>query len=146
MWWLHIRDNWRGHRDERALMKCFKWFGMLALLAAVLTASAGEDKPARQFWYEVTIALPNSEGKYSFVGRSSLSKEEIVKSLAKAEEFIKLDDCVYKDKKGKYRTWHEWDPTMEPRLYVNPKHIIVVHPLVGDPREVVPDSKSKKRK
>jgi hypothetical protein len=116
----------------------------MALTAAVLTASAGEDKPPKQFWYQVTVALPNSEGKYTFVGSSSLAEDKIVKALAKAEEFIKLDDVLYADKKGKYKSWHEWDPTTEPRLYLNPKNVLVVQPLVGDPRDVVSQAKAKK--
>jgi len=126
-------------------MRYFNRFRMLimpmALLAAVLIAGAGEGKPSKQFWYKVTIALPNSsEGRYEFVGKSSLNEAELARSLAKAEEYIKLDDCLYRDK-GKYLSWHEWDATVEPRLYLNPRNIIVVQPLVGDPREVVPDAK-----
>jgi len=121
---------------------------LLVIVTAVVVLlsvgiSAAADK-ASNHWYQVTISLPTTEGKYTFVGMSLLTEDELVKSLAKADEFIKLDDCLYYDKKGGYKSWSEWDPIAEPRLYINPKHIVVLQPLAGDPRRLAADGKAKK--
>ena len=117
----------------------------IALMVAVVTATAADDKSSKQYWYQVTISYPTSEGKYTFAGISSLGEDALLSVLTKGE-FIKLDECLYRDKSGNYKSWSEWDPMAVPRFYINSKYILTVQPLVGDPRKIDTDAKDKRQK
>lgn len=86
------------------------------------------------FWYAVTIQEgPNVR---HFFGTSPLREEEFGEQLA-GTAFVRLDNVLYRDNVG-YKDWKEWDPIVEPRVYLNPKFILAVMPISRDPREPEP--------
>ncbi|HEX2851947.1 MAG TPA: hypothetical protein VHO24_01825, partial [Opitutaceae bacterium] len=70
---------------------------------------------------------------YHYVGSSELSPEELTK---KAEHgfFIQLDELLYMDR-GEMKEWADWDKSLIPRAYINPKDIVAIMQFKGDPRE-----------
>lgn len=38
--------------------------------------------------------------------------------------------------RGQMKDWSQWDPTLIPSVYINPKDIIAIMEFKGDPREV----------
>ena len=112
-------------------------FLSLALAAATLTVSA-DDKSSNVHWYQVTLGQPY----YAFVGSSTLSEVEMEAKLAKQDGFVQLTNLLYRDNNGKFKDWHEWDPTAQSRIFLNTKAVVSFQPLVGDPRKV-PDSQTK---
>jgi hypothetical protein len=57
-------------------------------------------------------------------------------AVGKAEHgyFIQLDELLYMDR-GDMKPWAEWDRTLIPTAYINPKDIISIMQFKGDPRE-----------
>ena len=109
-------------------------FICLAQLALVLAASADDDKSPSKHWYQVTVNYPTSI--YVFVGTSSLADSDFAMAVSKGDKFIELDNLLYRDQVGKYKDWHEWDPTLKGYVFLNPKSIIEIKPMVGDPRKI----------
>lgn len=66
-------------------------------------------------------------------GSSHLSESEAAASLGRGD-MILLEDLVYYDEEGRARSWSEWDPHCQPRVYINPKYLVTLMPMVGDPR------------
>jgi hypothetical protein len=111
------------------------------ILSVILSAAAivfftrpgqGEEKKANYHWYKLNIQTGSST--FQCTGGSPLDEKEFVKQLA-GTEYIALEDLVYMDQTGKVKSWQEWDARVQPRAYVNPKYVIFVNPMAGDPRE-----------
>ncbi len=66
-------------------------------------------------------------------GSSNLSESEAAAALGR-REMVLLEDLVYYDEEGRARSWSEWDPHCQPRVYINPKYLVTLMPMVGDPR------------
>lgn len=83
-------------------------------------------------WFKVEINR-GKEGTYHFIGSSELAVEELVK---KAENgfFVRLDNLLYAER-GQMKDWVEWDPSLVPTVYINPKEILSGMEFKGDPRE-----------
>jgi hypothetical protein len=113
-------------------------FGM-ALMTTILAASAADEKSTGVHWYQVAISQPRY---YAFVGTSTMSEADLTALMAREDGFIKLENLVYRDNNGKYKSWHDWDPTTESRIYLRSKAVISIQPLVGDPSKI-PDMGSK---
>jgi hypothetical protein len=115
------------------IMKSLKIFlAGLALMMCVRAVCADDAKPAGPYWYQVTIHDPT----YTYQGTSPLADAEFLDAISKGDKFIKVDGLLYRDNSGKYKDWHEWDPTLKGYVYINPKHIVEVKPMVGDPRKL----------
>jgi hypothetical protein len=123
----HLKPQPQKRKNMKTLRVLFVG---LAMLATVFTASAGDDKSSGQHWYQVVVAQP---GYYAFVGSSALSESDLAAALSKEDGFIKLDHLLYRDNTGKYKDWHEWDPTAQSCIYIHTKSVITFQPLVGDP-------------
>jgi len=108
----------------------------LGILFGILTLMPGraiaQEKKRALSWYDVIV----EEGQSSrhFVGSTTLGEDEFIRSCT-GTALVRLDDLIYKDNVGKYKLWTEWDPLFQDRVYMNPKYIIAVNPLMHDPRE-----------
>jgi hypothetical protein len=107
---------------------------VLALCVVAFVAFAEEGKAKEQHWYEVDIMRPTY---YGYICTLPYAETELKEILAKTNDFVLLDNLVYRDQSGKYKEWKEWDATQVGRVYVNVKCIISVQPLAGDPRKIV---------
>jgi len=105
----------------------------MALLAIVLTASAGDDKSSSQHWYQVTVVNPT----WIYFGTSSLADSAFAKAVSKGDEFIELDNVLFREGAvgSKFTAWHDWDPSLKGSVFINPKNIVEIKPMVGDPRK-----------
>ncbi len=112
---------------------------LILIAITILYAGTGmseETKPTRH-WYRLEIQTGDTT--YQCLGSSPLDEKEFAKQLS-GTEFIVLEDAAYIDTSGKAKSWQDWDPKTEPRLYLNPEYVIFFNPLKGDPRKV-PHSK-----
>jgi hypothetical protein len=85
-------------------------------------------------WFKVEVNK-GTEGPYHYVGSSEDSAEALVKR-AQNGYFISLSDLLYMDR-GRLKEWAEWDKTLIPEVYINPKDIVSIMQFKGDPRESV---------
>lgn len=84
-------------------------------------------------WFKIEINK-GKEGSYHYVG----STEDDACSLIKKAQngfFIHLENLLYMDR-GQMKEWAEWDKTLIPAAYINPKDIISIMEFKGDPREL----------
>ena len=82
-------------------------------------------------WYRVEMV--NGEESYCFFGSSELTESAFIEKLNK-KEYIKLENLIYFNDDQDPRSWSDWDPMLEPRIYLNPEFVITMLPLTGDPR------------
>jgi len=83
-------------------------------------------------WFKIEVNK-GKEGAYHYVGASELNVEELLKR-AQHGYFIKLDNLLYTDR-GDMKEWAEWDPSLIPTAYINPKDVLSIMQFKGDPRE-----------
>ena len=76
------------------------------------------------------------EGNYHYIGSTEDSVETLV-SKAQNGLFIRLDNLLYWER-GEIREWADWDKSLEPIVFINPKEIIAIMEFKGDPR-VIPN-------
>lgn len=120
--------------NERINMKLLKILAVyLGLLAVLFSAQADDLKSSVTHWYQVTISQQGYN--YQMTCTSTLAEADFIATLSKGDGFIVLDNLLYRDNTGKYKSWSEWDPTMQPRIYVRASAIVTLQPLVGDPRK-----------
>ncbi|MEM7391513.1 MAG: hypothetical protein AAF492_04120 [Verrucomicrobiota bacterium] len=84
------------------------------------------------FWYRVE--LMNGDETYCFFGSSTLTEDQFVKKLSSLE-YVMLENLVYFNEDQEPRSWAEWDPMLQPRVHLNPKYVVSLLPLNGDPRK-----------
>ena len=87
-------------------------------------------------WYKIEINK-GENSTYHYVGCSDLDADALIKR-AQNGFFIRLDELLYMDR-GQVKEWAEWDKTLVPAAYINPKDIIAVMEFKGDPRELPRD-------
>jgi len=87
--------------------------------------------PAQRTWYRAE--MNSGPETFCVFGSSPLPELEITAILGRGE-MILLEDLVYYDEEGRARSWSEWDPHCQPRVYINPKYLVTLMPMVGDPR------------
>lgn len=107
---------------------------IVAVAAFMLLSTTGwsEESTAVRHWYRMEIQTGDST--YQCFGSSLLEEKEFAKQLL-GTEYIVLDDVAYIDTTGTTKGWQEWDPKAFPRLYINPRHVILFNPMKGDPRK-----------
>ena len=108
--------------------------GFFTIAMVIFASSLFAEESPTLFWYRIKIL--EGENTYTYVGSSTLNEEEFIAKLKK-DDFIILSNLVYYDQMGKIKSLSEWDPTMKSKVYLNPKYIVSVIPLTGDPRKVV---------
>lgn len=84
-------------------------------------------------WYKIEITK-GKDGTYHYIGRSEDDAQTIIKR-AQNGFFIQLDELLYMDR-GEFKTWADWDKTLIPSAYINPKDFVSVMEYKGDPREI----------
>ena len=90
-------------------------------------------------WYRVEMI--NGDETYCYFGSSPLNESEFIKRL-QGTDYIELGSLVFFDEEAEAKSWSEWDPNYLPRVYLNPKYVISVIPLMDDPRKAL-DEESK---
>jgi hypothetical protein len=108
--------------------------GIMTVAVFILLAATGwsEESAAVRHWYRLEIQTGDTT--YQCLGSSLSDEKEFAKQLLGAE-YIVLDDVSYIDTTGTTKGWQEWDPKAFPRLYINPRHVILFNPMKGDPRK-----------
>jgi hypothetical protein len=84
-------------------------------------------------WFKIETNK-GKDGTYHYVGCSELDVDTLLKR-AEHGFFVRLDELLYMDR-GQMKPWAEWDKTLVPTAYINPKDIVAVMEFKGDPREL----------
>jgi hypothetical protein len=82
-------------------------------------------------WYRVEMT--SGPETFCVFGSSVVPEKDMVEAL-NGGGLVLLEDLVYYDEEGKARSWSEWDPHCQPRVYLNSKYMVSLMPMVGDPR------------
>ena len=82
-------------------------------------------------WYRVEVM--NGYETYCFFGSSTLGEETFIQKLSN-QEYVLLENLFFFDDNQEPKSWAEWDPMLQPRVYLNPQYVVSVLPLTGDPR------------
>ena len=106
--------------------------GLFTIAMVIFAFSSSAIEGQSLFWYRVKIL--EGQGTYDYQGSSEYNEKEFIEQLNR-ENFIMLDNLVYMDQTRKVKSFTEWDPSVKPRVYLNPKYILAVVPLTGDPRK-----------
>lgn len=88
---------------------------------------------SKRYWYRAEMTS-GPETFYIF-GATTRPEQELLEALSRGE-MILLEDLVYYDEEGHAKSWSEWDPHCQPRVYLNAKFLITLMPMVGDPRKM----------
>jgi hypothetical protein len=88
-------------------------------------------------WFRIEVFTPQET--YWYVGSSPLDEGALLKAL-NSSAFIQLNDLTYFDEEGRPRRWTEWDPHCQPTIHINPRYVLSILPLVGDPHKKPGDS------
>lgn len=107
---------------------------VLLLMFTVKISQAAENQTSTKYWYQVIIAVQESSQSVSYLGSSSLSENEFI-MLLNGQTPIFLSDLVAMASNGKMKAISEEFPFLTNTIYINPKYIVAVYPLKGDPRE-----------
>lgn len=84
-------------------------------------------------WYKIETNK-GKEGSYHYVGSSEDDSDALIKK-AQNGFFIHLGNLLYMDR-GEMKEWAEWDKTLIPAAFINPKDIIAIMEFKSDPREL----------
>jgi hypothetical protein len=108
---------------------------ILAILAiaviAVWKLAFFKVKPPH-YWYQVKIERPQKS--FDLFGSSPLDEKQFAKQMG-TQEFLVLENVIYFDEHKQEEGESGKQPSLENRVYLNPKYIIAFQPLSGDPRE-----------
>lgn len=117
---------------------------IMLLVVSILLAATGwsGESIAVRYWYRLEIQTGDST--YQCLGSSPLDEKDFAKQLLGAE-YIVLDDVSYIDTTGTTKGWQEWDPKAFPRLYINPRQVILFNPMKGDPRKAAKPTVTKQK-
>ena len=110
-------------------LRCLINAATFALLLGLFGGEALAQQPLKN-WYWVQV----SEGPTTqfYRGTSPLSEKALLKALGD-EEFLRFDNLTFVNC-GITKAWSEHNPELENHVLINPRFIISVHPLAGDPR------------
>lgn len=81
-------------------------------------------------WYWVQVS--ESPTTQFYRGTSPLSEQVLLKALG-GKEFLRFDNLTYVNC-GITKDWSEHNPELKNHVLINPRFIISVNPLAGDPR------------
>lgn len=85
-------------------------------------------------WYGVTVAMPMEQGFQEHYGSSSLAEEAFAGQLEGVRPLVLSDlRAVFNSLKG-FEEWTRYYPYAQDRVYLNPKYVIEIRPLDGDPK------------
>lgn len=130
-------------------MKWHKCFCFLLLLCFFITVNLLNAKSStksssqkqntvktseKKYWY--VIRVTGEKGGYPYYGSSKLTEEEIKQQLSSNKPIV-LNDLFFLEKEKDIKTWEEWIPIFENRIYINPQFIISIMPLKDDPKKVL---------
>lgn len=87
--------------------------------------------PIQRHWYRAEMNV--GAETFCVFGSSAFTESDLVQRLASGE-MVLLEDLVYYDEEGRARSWSEWDPHCQPRVYLNARYLVSLMPMVGDPR------------
>lgn len=86
-------------------------------------------------WFKIETNK-SKEGVYHYIGSTEDSAETLVNKVQNGI-FVRLDNLLYWER-GEIREWADWDKSLEPTVFINPKEIIAIMEFKGDPR-VIPN-------
>jgi hypothetical protein len=82
-------------------------------------------------WYRVDVL--EGQKTRAIIGTSELEPSRLVAKLS-GDDYLVLNDLSYRDNKNCIVPFSEWDPRLGSIIYINPRQVVSVVPLVGDPR------------
>ena len=83
-------------------------------------------------WYKVRTR--DEEGKgYTYVGSSPDTPDMLAEKTGNGA-YLKLENLLYCDDDGEIKEWKEWDSSILPVVYINPKSIFSFMQFKCDPR------------
>jgi hypothetical protein len=82
-------------------------------------------------WYRIEVVAGGET--HCYFGSSAFAERDLVQRI-QTGEFVLLDQLTYYDEDGDARPWTEWDPAYLPRIHLNPRFVVSILPLSGDPR------------
>jgi hypothetical protein len=82
-------------------------------------------------WFKVETSK-DKENTYHYYGSSSKDLNELIASLQRGE-YIRLDDLMYMER-SEYKSWADWDKSLEPSVLINPACVVTVMQYKADPR------------
>lgn len=85
----------------------------------------------KKYWYKVEV-MPLDE-VLLYIGCTSMGEKDLLAALS-ANQYLYLEDLVYVGEDDTVRSWTEWDPNCQSRVYLNPRYLVSLLPLAGDPR------------
>lgn len=108
---------------------------LLILIVSILMftakfSQAAEYQASASYWYQVIMNTPRAD---NFLGSSSLPEKEFI-MLINGQTPIFLNNLVVMDSMGRMKAISEVAPYLTNSIYLNPKYIIAIYPLKGDPR------------
>ncbi len=87
----------------------------------------------KRHWYRAEMtAGPET---FCVFGSTRMSEKELISALNQGE-LVLLEDLVFYDEEGLAKSWTEWDPHCQPRVYLNAKFMVTLMPMVRDPRQM----------
>lgn len=84
-------------------------------------------------WFKVETSK-DKESSYHYYGSSFFSQDELISALQRGE-YIRLDDLLYMER-TEYKSWAEWDKSLNASVSINPNCVVTVMQYKGDPRTI----------
>lgn len=108
-------------------------------LAHAQPAVAPATQPQRErptYWYMITVHEPRPDSDVVVYHGSSQFNERTLSDHLRSDEPILLSDVCWIDQQHRVVEWEQVYPHGEPRVYLNPRFVIAIAPLKGDPRQM----------
>lgn len=83
-------------------------------------------------WFRVE--MQSGIDPYFFFGSTSMDESAVIEQLQNGK-YVTLEDLVYFDENDTIHGWSEWDPCCKARVHLNPRHLVSIMPMHGDPRK-----------
>ncbi|MFZ2267456.1 MAG: hypothetical protein WAV95_07730 [Azonexus sp.] len=84
-------------------------------------------------WFKVETNK-DKESTYHYYGSSPFNHDELISALQRGE-YIHLDDLLYMER-TEYKSWADWDKSLNPSVSINPNCVVTVMQYKGDPRTI----------
>jgi hypothetical protein len=107
---------------------------MVAMIIFVFSSFSFSQESPTLYWYRVNVV--EGQTVHTFQGTFEYNEKELIEKI-KTEDFILLENIIFYDQLGKIMNLDVWDPTLQPRTYLNTKYITAITPLKGDPRKTI---------
>ncbi len=83
------------------------------------------------YWYKVRVRQGDGED-YSYVGSMEIAPDELAARLSTGG-WIRVNTLLQWDG-SEFHDWKNWDPSVEPVIYLSPQIVIAFMQLKDDPR------------